>query len=37
VGAVKESDERNNVAEVKVRIRGDAVHVVPGSSTGGLP
>lgn len=36
IGAVKESNEDNNVAEVKIEISGDTVTVVPGTSTGGL-
>jgi hypothetical protein len=36
VGAVTESDESNNTAEVQVVISGDTVTVVPGSSRGGI-
>ena len=36
VGAVKESNESNNVAQVKIRITGNTVTVVPGTATGGL-
>ncbi|WP_148615750.1 lysyl oxidase family protein [Nocardioides rubriscoriae] len=37
LGAVAESDDANNTAEVKVQITGDTVTVVPDTSTGGLP
>lgn len=35
--AVIESDETNNVTEVKIQITGDVVTVLPGTSSGGLP
>jgi hypothetical protein len=37
VGAVRESDETNNTAQVKVHIAGDQVTVDTTSSSGGLP
>ncbi|MCL8250422.1 lysyl oxidase family protein [Aeromicrobium fastidiosum] len=36
VGAVTESDEGNNTTEVRISIAGNAVTVVPGTSSGGL-
>ncbi|MDP3969858.1 MAG: lysyl oxidase family protein [Nocardioides sp.] len=34
---IREKDETNNTASIRVRIAGDKVSVVPGSATGGLP
>lgn len=36
-GAVTESSENNNIAEVQIQITGNTVTVMPGSSSGGLP
>jgi hypothetical protein len=36
VGAVRESNEANNTAQVRIQLTGNTVTVVPGSSSGGL-